>query len=530
MSNTAAAVPPPSPPQRVRTRFAPSPTGSPHVGTLRTGLFSWLLAKHSGGDFILRIEDTDQGRTVPGALAEILESFRALGISYDEGPDKESVARLDPARYGAVSPDLLPEHGSAFGPYFQSQRLARYREIAERLVDEGKAYYAFDTPEELDARRAAAQARGRAFLYDRRDRGLPVDEQRARAAAGERYVVRFAMPTEGFIRVHDVLRGATDFDAATQDDFIALKSDGFPTYHLAAMVDDHDMRVSHVIRGEEWQSSTPKHVCLLQALGWEPPVIIHTANINGPDGKKLSKREGAKGVLGYLAEGYLPEALFNFFALLGWSPGDDTEIMSRDEIVRRFGIEGLSRSPAMFDPEKLAWMNGVYIRALPEDALLDRVLPLLAAAGLVPSDPDAATRAYVASVVALERDRLKRLDEIATLTAFFFGDLPAEYESKGVEKWLRKRPDATAAFLKDLRDALAPVSPWTIETIETEARAAGGRHGRERGELTHPIRVAVTGREVGPGLWETMAVLGKDRVLARLDHAAGLAATAAPRG
>jgi glutamyl-tRNA synthetase len=381
----------PPPPFRRRPRrngsapaSLPSPTGSPHVGTLRTGLFSWLLAKHSGGDFILRIEDTDQGRTVPGALAEILESFRALGISYDEGPDKESVARLDPARYGAVSPDLLPEHGSAFGPYFQSQRLARYREIAERLVDEGKAYYAFDTPEELDARRAAAQARGRAFLYDRRDRGLPVDEQRARAAAGERYVVRFAMPTEGFIRVHDVLRGATDFDAATQDDFIALKSDGFPTYHLAAMVDDHDMRVSHVIRGEEWQSSTPKHVCLLQALGWEPPVIIHTANINGPDGKKLSKREGAKGVLGYLAEGYLPEALFNFFALLGWSPGDDTEIMSRDEIVRRFGIEGLSRSPAMFDPEKLAWMNGVYIRALPEDALLARVLPLLADAGWSP--------------------------------------------------------------------------------------------------------------------------------------------------
>lgn len=516
--DTAAPAPPPTDGRRVRTRFAPSPTGSPHVGTVRTALFSWLFARHFGGDFILRIEDTDQGRLAPGALQDIIASLRALGIAYDEGPDQATVAALDPARYGTVPADWLPERGGHYGPYVQSQRLPLYRAAAERLVAEGSAYYAFDTPEELEGRKAAALARGRAWLYDRRDRGVPPDEARARAAAGEPHVVRFAMPTEGFIRVEDALRGVTDFDAATQDDFVALKSDGYPTYHLAVVVDDHQMQVSHVIRGEEWQSSTPKHICLYQALGWEPPVFIHTANINGPDGKKLAKREGAKGVLGYIQEGFLPEALFNFFALVGWSPGNDDEILGRDEIIRRFGVEGLSRSPAVFDLDKMSWMNGVYIRALARDDLARRVLPLLAEAGLVPADPDEPTRAYVAAVVGLEQERLKKLEEAPALTAFFFPRLP-EYENRAVEKWLRKDPAAVGRYLADLRAALGDETAWETNALEMTTRAVGQSHARERGELTHPVRVAVTGREAGPGLFETMAVLGRERVLARLDRA-----------
>ena len=509
-----------SPTRRVRTRFAPSPTGSPHVGTLRTGMFSWLLARHFGGDFILRIEDTDQARLVPGALKELIESFRALGLDYDEGPDRASVAALDKAKYGEVPPAWLLENGGAHGPYFQSQRLTRYREIAESLVDAGRAYYDFESAADLGARRAAIEAEGKPFTYARRpeNEGQTPAEMRARAASGAPYAIRFSVPKTGVIRVNDVLRGVTDFDAATQQDFIILKADGYAPYHLAATVDDHDMEISHVLRGEEWQSSTPKHISLYEALGWEPPIIIHTANINGPDGKKLAKRDGAKGILGFINEGYLPEALFNFLALVGWSPGDDTEIMDRREIICRFDTDGLSRSPAVFDLNKLSWMNGVYIRRLAGDDLLARVIPILAAAGKVPAEPDAATRAYIGQVVALEQERLKRLEEVTELTDFFFADLP-EYLPKGVDKWLRKDPQAAAGYLSDLQTALAAQDDWGIESLEATTRAVGARHSREKGELTHPVRVAITGREVGPGLFETMAVLGKGRTLRRLARA-----------
>jgi glutamyl-tRNA synthetase len=514
----------------VRTRFAPSPTGSPHVGVLRTALFSWLLARRHDGDFLLRIEDTDQNRLVSGALADILAALRALGLDYDAGPDRATVAALDKEKYGEVPGDLLPERSGEGDAVFQSQRLARYREIAERLVAEGKAYYAFDTPEELTARREAS-GKGDAWLYDRRDREIAGEEARARAAR-ERHVVRFAMPTEGSIRTHDALRGVTEFDAAGQDDFICLKSDGFPTYHLASVVDDHDSGITHVLRGEEWISSAPKHFALYGALGWEPPVFVHVPSVLGPDGKKFSKRHGAKGVREYLDEGYLPEALFNYLALLGWSPGEELEILDRSEIIRRFDLDGISRSPAKFDLDKLTWMNGAYIRALPPDDLAARVLPLLAGAGLVPAAPDQATRTYVGRVLLLEQERLKRLDEAPQLTAFFFGDLP-EYDQRAVDRRLRREGEAVARFLRDLRDVLEDIAPaaWEMpEAIETFTREVGASHGRERGDLTHPVRVAVTGREVGPGLFETMAVLGRERVLRRLDHAAGLAAPAAAGG
>ena len=533
-SPVSAADSPVSPP-RVRTRFAPSPTGFLHVGALRTALFSWLLARHAGGDFILRIEDTDQNRLVPGSLEQILESFARMGLDIDEGPDRASVAALDASKYGIVQPDLLPDHGGDFGPYFQSQRLARYHEVVEQLLVGGKAFYAFETPDELVAMRAAAEARKQPFLYRGAHRDAPLDDARARVAAGHAHVVRFKMPTEGTIRTHDALRDATDWDAATQDDFVILKSDGFPPYHLAAIVDDHDMQISHAIRSTEWLSSSPKHFCLYEALGWKPPIYVHVANVNGADGKKLAKRTGAKPVagsfpdpktgepiVGFMDEGYLADALFNFLALTGWSPGDDTEIMDRAEIVRRFGLDGMQTSPAVFDLDKLTWMNGVHIRRLSPTELTRHALPFLAKVGLVSAEPDTETRAYLTNVLLLEQERMKRLDEAPALTDFFFADLP-DYQQKSVERRLLRDGQATTAFLNDLSAALDASPAWTAEHLETVARTVGERHGREKGDVTHPIRVAVSGREVGPGLFDMLAVLGRDRVLRRLAHAADLA-------
>ncbi len=521
--------------RRVRTRFAPSPTGFLHVGALRTALFSWLLARHAGGDFVLRIEDTDQNRLVPGSLEQIIESFARMGLDIDEGPDRAQAAALDAAKYGTVRPDLLPERGGGFGPYFQAQRLARYHEVIEQLLAGGHAFYAFETPDELTAMRAAAEARKQPFLYRNGYRDFPADDARARVGAGEAHVVRFKMPAEGRIETHDALRGVTEWDATTQDDFVILKSDGFPPYHLAAIVDDHDMAITHAIRSTEWLSSSPKHFCLYAALGWEPPLYVHVANVNGADGKKLAKRTGAKPVagsfpdpktgepiVGFIDEGYLADALFNFLALTGWSPGDDTEVMDRDEIIRRFNVEGMQTSPAVFDLDKLTWMNGVHIRNLSPNALTSHALPFLVKVGLVPAEPDVQMREYVQQVLLLEQERMKRLDEAPALTDFFFADLP-DYQEKSVERRLLRDGQATAAFLNDLSAALEASPVWTVEHLEDVTRTVGKRHEREKGDVTHPIRVAVSGREVGPGLFEMLAVLGRDRVLRRLAHAARLA-------
>ena len=512
----------PGSPRRVRTRFAPSPTGMLHVGALRTALFSFLLARHFGGDFVLRIEDTDQNRLVHGALENLILSMRQMGMDYDEGPDKASVSNLDASQYGSVSPDLLPDNGGKYGPYFQSQRLPRYNELLNQLVEEGKAYYAFETKDELDGMRAAMEAQKKPFLYDRHYRDTPLDEARARVASGEAHVIRFKMPTEGPIITRDALRGETVWDAQTQDDFVIQKGDGFPPYHFAAMVDDHDMEISHVLRGEEWISSFPKHVCVFQAFGWELPVFIHTPSVLGPDHKKLAKRHGAKGVGEFLDEGYLKEALVNFLGLVGWSPGNDDEIIPLDEIIARFEVPGISTSPAIFDVEKLTWMNGVYIRNLGLDDLTTRTLLFLQKAGFVSENPTEGELSYAKSVIALEQERMKRLDEAPDLTGYFFGTLPP-YQEKSVTKWLQK--ENTGAYLSDLKNVCAdPATVFEHDALEATVRMVGARHERERGELTHPVRVAVSGRENGPGLFDIMVTLGREKVVARLDHAVSLSA------
>ena len=531
--------------KRVRTRFAPSPTGFLHVGAFRTALFSWLWAKKNGGDFILRIEDTDQARLVPGALESIIASLLALGLVPDEGPDAAQVTLLDADKYGSVRPNLLPANGGAFGPYFQSLRRERYNELLEQLLESGHAYYAFETSAELDALRAAADARKMPYRYSGKFRDYPLADARERVASGEGAVIRLKMPTTGEIRCEDFLRGPVVFAADTQDDFIIKKTDGLPPYHFAAIADDHDMEVSHVLRGEEWLPSFPKHVALYEAFGWEQPVWVHTPNVLGADKKKLSKRHGAAPLLGPVPEyengkltgkmldgmvnqeGFLPEALLNFLALIGWSTPDNREVMPLADLIAEFSLERISQSPGVFDKDKLEWMNGVYIRSLSPSDLVQRVLPFLQEKNLVAANPTDAERAYIAEVITLEQERIKTLADVPEVTGFFFGELP-DYSTddgqKAVRKWLQKDSVAVGAYLSDVRAAYQGLADWSVAAIEEATRAVGAAHGRAAGNITHPVRVATTGREAGPGLFELIAVLGKERTMVRLARAIELTA------
>lgn len=522
----------------VRTRFAPSPTGFLHVGAFRTALFSWLWARKHKGSFVLRVEDTDQARLVPGSLESLVASLHALGLGYDEGPDKASVAKLDPAKYGPCDPNLLPSDGGKFGPYFQSQRLGRYQMLLDELLESGKAYYAFETKEDLDLQRAACDARKVPFLYNRHYRDYPLSEARRRVADGEAHVVRLKMPVDGNIVAHDHLRGEMVWDAKTQDDFVIQKADGYPPYHFAAMVDDHDMEISHVLRGDDWLPSLPKHVEIFRAFGWQPPVFVHTPNVLAPGGgKKLSKRHGAKPILGPVpelkdgiptgemteglvnGEGFLPEAIVNFLALIGWSPGDNREVMSVEEIVDAFTLDAISRSGGAFDADKLLWMNGVYVRRLAPSELADRSRPFLTAAGILPEDPTSEQLDYATRALALEQEKIGRLDETPNLIDFFFRE--PSMDPKAVQKWLGK--PGVGEYLTALRAALDGAPDWEASTIETLVRSTASAQGREKGDATHPVRVAVTGREMGPSLFDMLAVLGRETVLRRLASAGEVA-------
>jgi len=473
-----------------RTRFAPSPTGLLHIGGVRTALYAWLLARHTGGRFILRIEDTDRERLHPDALESIYEGLRWLGLQWDEGP----------------------EAGGPHAPYVQSERLNIYREAAGKLISEGKAYRCTCTKERLDAMREAQQAAGAGTGYDRHCRNL--SEAERVEAADQPHVVRFAMPEEGSVTFTDAVRGEITFENALLDDFVILKSDGYPTYQLAAPLDDVLMGVTHIIRGEEWISSATKNILLTRALGYEPPVYAHLPLILGTDRKKLSKRHGATSVSAYADEGYLPEAIVNFLALLGWSDGEDREIYTVEDLVERFSLEGVARNPAIFDMQKLDWMNGVYIRQMPIPDLTDRCIPYLQRDGLLPDPVPAEMRPCIEAVVALEQERLTKLGEIADLAEFFFRE-DLQWEDKALKRvqaeGARQVLDAAAAAL----DAL-PDGEWTLERVEAAVRGVVEALGVKTGEVVHPVRAAVTGRTVGPGLFESIHVLGRDRSVRRL--------------
>lgn len=467
----------------VRVRFAPSPTGSPHIGNIRTALFTWLFARKHRGVFILRIEDTDRARYVEGSVQEIMDSLRWLGLDWDEGP------------------------------YFQSERLPLYREVAEKLVKTGHAYRCYCTPERLEELRRQQEAAKQPTGYDRKCRYLS-DEERAKIEAeGTPHVVRFAMPLEGETVFHDEIRGEIRFENALIDDFVMLKSDGYPTYHLASVTDDHYMGITHVIRGEEWISSTPRHVQMYLALGWEMPRFAHLPMILGTDRKKLSKRHGSVQFVEYIQQGYLPEAMFNFLALLGWSADEDRELYSREELIERFDLSGVQENPAIFDGQKLLWMNGVYIRRKPIEELTQLCLPYLQEAGLMPQNPTPEQIAYAQRVIALEAERMKLLSEVVALTEYFFRDT-LEYEEKGVRKWFTQ--PYVPQMLEMLIGRYNALEPFDVERIEAATRAVAEELGVSAAQVIHPTRVAVSGRTVGPGLFEMIEVMGKERVLQRL--------------
>lgn len=475
----------------VRVRFAPSPTGEPHLGNIRTAIFNWLFARHEDGRFILRIEDTDRARLVEKSLESILEGMKWLGLDWDEGPEKDG----------------------PYGPYFQAERLAIYREHEQRLFGEGKAYYCSCSPERLAALRQEQQKRKEDPRYDRRCRELGLGPE----ADGTRCVLRLKVPLEGETVFEDKVRGRVAFNNQLLDDLILVKRDGYPTYHFANVIDDHLMRVSHVMRGDDWISSTPRHVVLYQALGWEPPIFAHLSTIVGPDRTRLSKRHGATSILEYRRLDYLPEVVFNFLALLGWSPGDNREIMSREELVRAFSLEGIVPTSAIFDRKKLDWMNGEYIRRMTDNELLERVVSLWEERGWITKEEGSSKRDWLLRIIALLKVRCEKIGEFPLKSGYFFGD-EINYDEEGAKRYLQD--PAAGPRLEALAERLALLEPFTADGMEAVVRKFSEEQSIKPAQLIHPTRMALTGTTAGPGLFETAEVLGKERVVKRLRRAA----------
>ncbi|MEX0826878.1 MAG: glutamate--tRNA ligase [Acidimicrobiia bacterium] len=469
----------------VRVRFAPSPTGHLHIGGVRTALYNWLFARNRGGAFILRSDDTDTERSEAEYHEDILSGLRWMGLDWDEGL----------------------EVGGLHGTYRQSERFDRYRQAAEQMVAAGHAYYDLATAEQLEESRKAAQSENRSPAYRGEYRGDGVMPGKP---------IRFAMPRPGATEFEDLVRGSVRFDHDDVDDFIILRSDGTPTYHLASTVDDVDFGITHVVRGEDILSSTPKHIALTTALGAPAATYAHLALINGPDGKKLSKRHGHTSLRAYREMGYLPEAMSNYLAILGWSPGPDEEIVSLNTMVERFDLADVSSNPAVFDLAKLEWMNGVYIRAMAVPDFVGRSLPLIE--GGLGRTLDAGERTLFEAVAPLIQERAKLLTEVPEQTRFLFTD-PIEYDPGSWDKVMTK-PEAVVAVEGALA-RLGALADWSTSAIEEALRGMLDEHGLSAGKGLQPIRVAVTGSSVSPPLFESLEALGRERSLARLKEAAG---------
>ena len=477
----------------IRVRFAPSPTGYLHIGGARTALFNWLFARRLGGTLVLRIEDTDEERSSLEMVEGILDGLRWLGLDWDEGP------RI----------------GGPYGPYFQSERLDRYRTMAARLVAQGGAYYCYCTPEDLKAKRNAGVEK-----YDRTCSALTVDEIAARERAGMARAVRFRVP-EGTMRFDDLVHGPIEFDGAHIEDFVILRSDGHPTYQLSVVSDDVEMAITHVVRGDDHISNTPKQILLYRALAADVPRFAHVPLILGPDKKRLSKRHGATSVMEYARQGYLPEAMLNFLALLGWSPGGNQELFTRDELVRAFALEGISGGYAVFNPEKLDWFNQQHIALLAPGELARRLEPIFTAAGLWNDAYVGDRQTWFFAVLELLKPRVRRLVDFVAQGRFFFTN-DIEYDAAAVDKYLRV--EGIREHLVALDAAFAELEHFDQTSTEAALRATADSRGVKAAPLIHAVRVTVTGKAVSPGLFEVLALLGREQVRHRLAAVAELAA------
>ncbi|HEX6926506.1 MAG TPA: glutamate--tRNA ligase [Longimicrobiaceae bacterium] len=468
---------------RPRFRFAPSPTGYLHVGGARTALFNWLLARQLGGVFVLRIEDTDRERSSDEMTEAILDGMRWLGLDWDEGP------------------------------FHQADGFERHRREVDRLLELGHAYRCFCTPEQLQARR---EALGEEYRYERTCLAVPPEESERRMAAGEPFAVRFRVP-EGSTEWDDLVHGPTRWRNEDIEDFVILRTDGTPIYNLAVVSDDIAMRISHVIRGDDHLSNTPKQILLYRALAAPVPRFAHLPMILGPDGKRLSKRHGATSVGEYRERGFLPQALVNFLALLGWNPGDEQEIMTVDELVQRFSLERVNKKSAVFDPEKLEWMNGQHISRLSGEELLPLVAPRLVKAGLTTEEEIAQRRTWFAELLDLLKPRARTLDGFAPQARAYLAPV-IEYEEAAVAKhW--KEPEPTIRRLEAARTALNEVEPWEPAAVEQALREAAEGLGEGFGKIVHPLRLALTGAAVSPGIDAVIVQMGRELVQRRIQAA-----------
>ncbi len=503
--------------RKIRTRFAPSPTGYLHVGSLRTALYCYLFTRKQGGEFLLRVEDTDRSRFVPGAVESLIGTLGTLGLEYDEGVF--SASQGSPSSHGSTAAESVAYPGvievGDSGPYVQSERLELYGKYAEQLIADGKAYRCFCTSERLDAMRAEQQAAKQMPKYDRHCLHLSADEVREKLAAGAPSVVRLRLPDAVEVAFDDLVRGTVSFKTETMDDQILMKSDGYPTYHLAVVVDDHLMGVTHVIRAEEWLPSTPKHILLYQAFGWGAPAFAHLPLLLNPDRSKLSKRQGDVAVEDYLKKGYLTEALINFVALLGWNPGEGStqEIFTKDELVQCFDLGHVHKGGAVFDIKKLDWLNAQYIKALTLDRLLEKSLPFFSqknffqSAGEYRQSPE-----YLYRVLTVEQERLTRLDEVGEQNPFFF---QSPIVDAVMLPWKGNDAATTKASLETSQMVLAgiPDAEWSREGLSEKLLEAAGD---KKGDLLWPLRVALTGAKYSPSPSDVAWVLGPDESLSRI--------------
>lgn len=481
----------------VRTRFAPSPTGFLHVGGIRSALFAWLLARHHKGQFLLRIEDTDRERLVPGSIQAILEDFAALGIDIDEGPSAAELKACDP---GWENP---PNIGGPYGPYVQSLRCDLYKAAAEKLVAGGFAYRCDCTPEMIERERLEQMARREKPGYSGycRDRNVSVNTP---------HIIRLRLPVNFSVTLEDAVKGRLVWENPSLRDPVILKSDGFPTYHLAAIVDDNAMQISHVIRGDEWLATTPLHLQIYDCLGWPRPIFAHLPPVLGEDGKKLSKRTGAQRASELIDAGYMPEAVLNFLALIGWNPGEgeEQEIFSRDDLISRFTLDRVSSAGGIFSEKKLEWMNGIYIRMLSTTDLLKRITPFVEASG------GKVNVERLEKIAPHIQERMRHLKEAAELTQFLFQDqivrdLPAMFQ---------KDIDSAKAIiiLNESHAALSALDDFTVTAIEGALRAVAEKLSLKPGPMFGVVRIAVTGKKVTPPLFESIFALGRETTLARL--------------
>lgn len=467
----------------VKVRFAPSPTGNLHIGGARTALFNWLFAKHNNGKMILRVDDTDIERSTSKSMDAIVDGLKWLGIDWDEGP------------------------------FFQSKRLKTYREYAKKLIDAGKAYYCFCTKDELDRMKKEAQKEGKPPMYPGKCRNLTKDIISKKLEAGEKPVVRLKVPNRGKTIVHDIIRGDIEFDNSIFDDFIIMKSDDMPTYNFATVIDDYELSISHIIRGEEHLSNTPKQILIYNALGFSLPKFAHVSMILAPDRSKLSKRHGATSVQEFKDAGFLPEAIINYITLLGWIPEDGEEVFNTSKSIKEFTLERVSRNPAIYDTKKLTWLNGIYIRDYDLDKLTNDVISFLKVKNIINDKYDFE---YVKKIISFVREREKTLVDIADAMTYYFTD-NFSYDERGIKKYFAK--ENVTDILKNAISILNDINKFDAINTEIAYRSLVEKMNIKSGELFHPTRLAISGRTFGPGLFDIMELLGKNRTIERLKKA-----------